>query len=122
MQPRVFALYQFIAKVPGPGAGADVSVAPADAVRSYFSLAELSTEFGGWIEFWDTRSESSLLGVWGARKASRFRRLLRERGADFQIIKKKPPELRLVMASTTAPPSKKRTRLIQSATKAKPTQ
>jgi hypothetical protein len=55
-------------------------------VERFVTKKELEKLFGGWLL---SRADdgSSYLGVWGARKASQFRRLLQERGAIISIVK-----------------------------------
>ena len=46
------------------------------------------------------RRRSTYVGVWGRKNASRFRRFLRERGADLKIHREAPANLRLVYWTT----------------------
>lgn len=63
-----------------------------------FDSAGLAAEFEGCAVFRDDASEQVFLGVWGARKASRFRSRLRADGVPCQIRHERPPG-RLVMKS-----------------------
>ena len=63
-------------------------------VERFIRRAEFGSLFGGYILSRDSRSEQEYLGVWGARKASRFRSLLRERGASFSIERYDTPPFR----------------------------
>jgi hypothetical protein len=54
-------------------------------VEKFIRQTEFGRLFGGYIVSRASQSEQEYLGVWGARTASRFRRLLRERGASFAI-------------------------------------
>jgi hypothetical protein len=76
--------------------GADrspVSVIKGDRkwIEQYISLEEFPQLFGGYI-LWHAPTEhfpempSEAIGVWSKRKASRLRRILRERGAVFHVI------------------------------------
>lgn len=56
-----------------------------DFIEHYISEDELCLIFGGYIISCTGRPEQQFLGIWGIRKASRFRRLLRERGALFEV-------------------------------------
>ena len=60
-------------------------IGPKAFVEAYFPSAELAETMGGWSTFARAVTGETWLGVWGARKASRFRRILRERGAVFAL-------------------------------------
>src|SRR4051794_24698915 len=81
------------------------SAAPLDLAISVFGGGGLhgeggvSSVFGGSAFFRNAETGQAYLGVWGARKASRFRRMLRESGAVVQIVRKRPPA-RLIHWST----------------------
>lgn len=67
-------------------------------IGQFFNKDELMALFGGFCLSEDAAGEE-YLGVWGRRRCSHFRRLLRERGADFVLVPREP-ELRLrVMAA-----------------------
>lgn len=74
------------------GRGADTHVCVADAKQSdpFISKDEIDRTFFGYVLFGQPLGKS-YVGVWGARNASRFRRLLRERGADVEIKQSAPP-------------------------------
>jgi hypothetical protein len=67
-------------------------IGPKAFVEAHFPRAELTQAMGGWATF--TRGDETWLGVWGARKTSRFRRILRERGAVFTLERKLPRGIR----------------------------
>jgi hypothetical protein len=60
-------------------------------IEQYIPLEEFPDLFGGYI-LWHAPKEKTVvmptegLGVWSNRKASKFRRILRERGAVFNVI------------------------------------
>ena len=65
-----------------------------DAAREYvlqfLSMEELNEIFGGYIACFDERENSEnqrYLGVWGKDKTGKFKRILRERGAEFEVCK-----------------------------------
>lgn len=60
-------------------------------VETCFTRPQLVEEFGGWTEFWHETTGESWIGIWGERKATRFRRMLTERGAKFHILHETPP-------------------------------
>jgi hypothetical protein len=74
-------------------------------VESYISLDELCSRFGGYV-VWRGPAQptdempAEALGVWGRRNVSRFKRVLRERGAEFQVVKGKGPDQALKMQAT----------------------
>ena len=83
----------------------EVSAAPLDAVISVFGGGGLFGEggveaaFGGCAFFRDGQTGPAYVGVWGARKASRFRRTLRRAGLDTVIVNG-PPPARLMVTQT----------------------
>src|SRR5471030_735446 len=60
-------------------------------VTAFMHEDDLAFEFRGWVRLRDSNTGKDYLGVWGRRNASRFRRLLRERGAEFSIIRREQP-------------------------------
>jgi hypothetical protein len=62
-------------------------------VERFIPQSEFDDLFGGYVLSADS-SDDEYLGVWSRRMCSRFRRLLRERGAHFETSKE-PPKLRL---------------------------
>jgi hypothetical protein len=70
-----------------------------DVLKAFGSLATFNTFFGGQMTFGWPPSENLFVGVWGDRNASRFRRILRERLGEQEVVHRPPPE-RLVLAST----------------------
>src|ERR1700722_10205351 len=56
---------------------------------------QVETLFTGAAVYISDATKQDYLGVWGARNASRLRRLLRERGAELVIHPKPPPGIRL---------------------------
>ena len=76
-----------------------VCIAPRRAMEPFMSKSEVSRAFGGCAVYrrslWTT-----FVGVWGDRNASRFRRFLRERGAELAIHKEAPTNARLVSWTT----------------------
>lgn len=51
--------------------------------------------FTGQAVYTNDETNQDYVGVWGKREASRFRRLLRERGADLLVHRVPPPGVRL---------------------------
>ena len=80
-----------------PAADTIVSAAPLEAVVKAYGrgghkdTAGLIAAFGGAAVFRDDATEQIHLGVWGARKASKFRADLRRSGVDVDLVKAPPP-------------------------------
>jgi hypothetical protein len=68
-------------------------------VVSAMPTDELERLFGGSITYLDNVRGAELLGVWGTRKASKFRRMLRERGLKFDLCRDRPDGVRLKVRS-----------------------
>lgn len=82
--PRVYVFRDWQGAVANAAAGEHV-------IRAFGSLAALSTYFGGYMTFGRLFSSNEFLGVWGYRNASRFRRILRERLGELEVIHSEPP-------------------------------
>lgn len=54
-------------------------------VERYVRLEEFDSLFGGKMLLIDARGQSEFVGVWGRQAISRFKKVLRERGAEFVI-------------------------------------
>ena len=65
-------------------------------VERFMALDDFILPFGGWIASTDDETGKAYLGVWGKRNAKRFRRMLRERGAQFELIRGDRPGRRLL--------------------------
>jgi hypothetical protein len=73
-------------------------------VERYIPVDEFAQLFGGCMMWRETETKTTempdeALGVWGQRKASKFRRILRERGADFKVIEEEGPLQELAVRS-----------------------
>lgn len=60
-------------------------------VAQFIPVAEFQELFGGYITWHPTDEIGETIGVWGKRNVSRFRRILRERGAEFEIVNDEGP-------------------------------
>src|SRR4051794_13376878 len=73
-------------------------------MEQYIRLEEFGGLFGGYV-LWREASVKSkeipgeALGVWGRRNVSRLRRILRERGAVFQVIEEEGPSQQIAVLS-----------------------
>jgi hypothetical protein len=101
---RTLPVYVFRDQSFSGGGDTVVCAAPAELVVTVFGgggLYEgdgLAAHFEGCAAFRDEITGETFLGVWGARKASRFRNRLRTSGASFQIRHERPP-CRLILKS-----------------------
>ncbi len=70
-------------------------------VEQFIPEAELRQEFGGHVN-WRAPAEPTAdmpgeaVGVWGERLVSRFKRVLRERGAVFEVVQGEGPRQHLL--------------------------
>jgi hypothetical protein len=69
-------------------------------VEQFIPLAEFKSLFGGYVTWHPTDEIAETLGVWGKRNVSRFRRVLRERGAEFDLVHGEGPDQRLWVVIT----------------------
>ncbi|CAN5504558.1 hypothetical protein BH10ACI2_BH10ACI2_09740 [soil metagenome] len=60
-------------------------------VAQFIPVAEFQELFGGYITWRPTDEIGETIGVWGKRNVSRFRRILLERGAEFDIVDNEGP-------------------------------
>lgn len=66
-------------------------------IEQFIKVDEFSDLFGGYATWRppDVATEmmrGEALGVWGRRNISRFRRILRERGAEFEVVNEEGPK------------------------------
>jgi hypothetical protein len=72
--------------------GAVSSAAATEHVlRAFGSVSAFNDYFGGHMTFGRMFNSHEFLGVWGHRNASRFRRILREKVGELEIVHAKPP-------------------------------
>ena len=71
-----------------------VCIGARDQLECLLGTGTLSATFFGYALYQDP-NKTEYIGVWGARNASKFRRLLRERGVQVIIHREPPPEIRL---------------------------
>ena len=88
-------LYQFTDSLKNwKGSAARVCIGPRSAISAFMDRDEMETLFGGYI-IYESSGGDQYMGVWGGRKASRLRRMLRERGATLHLLPDLPPGLRV---------------------------
>jgi hypothetical protein len=66
-------------------------------IERYMPMKEFAETFGGYISFRppdvpSVMMEGEGLGVWGKRNISRLTRMLRERGAEFEVVDDEGPK------------------------------
>lgn len=65
-------------------------------IKAFFTLKELEQTFGGYLK--GSSSGEFYLGVWSQRICSKFRRILREKGAVFNVIEGIPGQDFVIVA------------------------
>ncbi len=65
-------------------------------IQHFLSYHEMSEQFGGYALMRDRGTDKYYLGIWGKKKVPRFRRLLRERGAQLVLVRLDAPARELV--------------------------
>jgi hypothetical protein len=73
-------------------------------VEQYIPLEEFAELFGGYLIWREPETKTSEMpdegiGVWGKRKAAKFRRILRERGAVFKVTEEEGHTQQLAIRS-----------------------
>lgn len=86
--------------------GAHICIARRSSLKRYISKDEIDKAFSGHVSYHQPLWKL-YLGVWGRRNGSRFRRFLRERGAELILHHEEPPLLTHVSSVT----HKERTRV-----------
>ncbi len=68
-------------------------------IENFIAQEEFYELFNGFILSDSIESNEEFIGVWGKRKCQKFRRILRERNAEFRLVKSKTPEFRRIITS-----------------------
>jgi hypothetical protein len=90
-------IYVFRDKHFAPAGDTIVAAAPKDAVIRAFGgggikgTDGLQAVFRGAAVFQESPETDCYLGVWGSRKAAKFRTALKEREQDVEIVESPPP-------------------------------
>src|SRR5687768_12096007 len=92
---RLIHVFEFPEPTFVVGSDALVCIAPLSSVRPYMTLAEIDEAFSGYASYRQAPWMMRYVGVWGRKNCQRFRRFLRERGADIAIQRERPTYLRL---------------------------
>ena len=61
-------------------------------IEQFIPITEFETLFGGYVTWRPTDEINETIGVWDNRNVSRFRRFLRERGAQFDVVEGEGPK------------------------------
>jgi len=93
-----------------PNGDTVVCIVGSADLRAFMTADEVAEAFSGHAVYWRWPWRR-YVGVWGDRNASRFRRFLRERGAELLIRRERPPKLRLGYHTTAN--SRKRVRRLE---------
>ena len=81
-----------------------VCVAEKAQIEAALGKGEIEVLFQGKAVYANDSVKQDYLGVWGARNASRLRRLLRERSVEIVIERTRPPNARLRQTLTVFRP------------------
>ena len=102
MSPEVVDAFVFRDPHFAPAGDTVVCIADRRQMKPYMKKGELGSLFAGYVVFRDRPWPwgRSYLGVWGKRNASKFRRLLRERGANVRVVDHAPPGIRIAYFTT----------------------
>jgi hypothetical protein len=72
-----------------------VCVGEKERIEAAFGGGQLAVLFKGEAVYSNDTINRTYLGVWGARNASRLRRLLQEHGVELLVKRTRPPNTRL---------------------------
>jgi len=77
------------------GSPPNVCIGLMSDVCALISRSELETALGGYLIYGTNDDVLDYIGVWGARKVSRFHQMLRSRGATLDATSGRPPNTRM---------------------------
>ena len=77
-----------------------ICVGEREEIEEALGLGQLKEIFEGEVVYRNDSIKKDYVGVWGARNASRLRRLLRDQGVALLIQRTRPPDTRLLSFST----------------------
>ena len=90
------------------GSDSVTCIAPLAMLRQLMTLEEINGAFSGYASYLQAPWKARYVGVWGRKNCQRFRRFLRERGAEIVIQRERPPQLRLTSFYTNGTRTKVR--------------
>jgi hypothetical protein len=70
-----------------------VCIGPKTEIEKVLGERDIYELFGGFVVYHEEASGADFIGVWGARKAARFRQILLRRGAKYTLRKGFLPSL-----------------------------
>ena len=94
MAQRV-TVYEFSEAAFVVGSDPRVCIAKLSDLRPYITLREINRAFSGYASYRQAPWMRRYVGVWGRKNCKRFRRFLRERGAEVVLHRERPDRLRL---------------------------
>jgi hypothetical protein len=76
-------------------------------IEQYIPFPEFTQIFGGYLLWREAKKPSKImpgeaLGVWGKRNVSKLRRILRERGASFEVVEGEGPVQQIAIRGESA--------------------
>ena len=87
--------YEFAESAYVAGSDPVVCIARLSQLKAVISLQEIDAAFSGYTSYRQAPWMRRFVGVWGRKNCQRLRRFLRERGAEVELLKERPPSLRL---------------------------
>lgn len=72
--------------------GVMCAAAGEHVIQTFGSVTAFSNYFGGYTSYGRSLMSNQFLGVWGNRSAGRFRRIMRTKLGELEIMHAKPPE------------------------------
>lgn len=92
--------YEFVEAAFVVGSDPVVCVVRKSELRPFMSVREIDAAFSGYASYRQTPWMKRYVGVWGRKNCQRFRRFLRERGADLTVLRERPLHLHLTSYMT----------------------
>jgi hypothetical protein len=97
--PDTLDVYVFRDSAFAPAGDTLVCIARRRQMERFVAKREVASAFSGHAVYWRWPWKT-YVGVWGRKNGSRFRRFLRERGAELTIHREAPPKVRLCYLTT----------------------
>lgn len=88
-------LFEFTETAFVVGSDPVVCIASLSTVLQFMTLSELDEAFSGYASYRQAPWMTQYVGVWGRKNCQRFRRFLRERGAEVVLLRERPNYIRL---------------------------
>jgi hypothetical protein len=100
-----------------PAGNTVVCAADKASVEALLGPAQLEANFAGAAIYTDDQTKQDYIGVWGARNAPTFRRLLRDQGAEIVVHQSLPPNAKLRHRNTQTAGNRRSRRFIVDSTR-----